>query len=844
MPTNPSAQAPAQPKSQGGAPSASEFAPWEEASPRAFRLMSPEQKEAGKKIWNLIAKLVEEANSSERAPNSVSGTRSRKRSPLEDMLPPLDDARHNQVLLIDGTRGAGKTTLLVSMLRFWSNYLRNSPDVPTDWGEPGMVIPINILDMSPLPISTNLLVMLASGFQHAIKVLSDPIYRAQSEPLPSEVCWRAFLEVAGSAWDGNLTERRRELDGDTYVAELESVELRRLELRSRFATLIDALSVDTQQAIGGGKPIWLVPIDDADMNPGRTVELLEMLRSLYHPRVVFLLTGDSELFLDILRAHYLGVLTKQIQGIGIQLPFTAESRGDDQRGNQTYSYNNLGEDLYERSRRLAQDVYLKIIPPNHRCVISELKSETRRNLLLRELKLMCFHLDPIIEKGNNSTTSKIELLEFFNLFDQATVALPSRLRTINVIKDEMNVLIKQGQDYTKAETVRGVYNFLRDRWHYQLEKSDLESREVERLKGIIELSSHGEITVNLKKPNQSEARLITLEPENASGALQKTISSSKAPGDMLEIGTYRGFRARLNSRGRRLPEEITSTLLWALTMAPYSSLYWQQEKLSTRSICPAWCMRGHYVDRVADGMKETLWVGWPIPDWESPLLWMLMNKYWEKCIEKIDGLWKMPANDQEELNLSAYLAINFIRCVLFVCSYPDNGTHLEFQPLSVTYSQVGRQLKNLSEDMNKLIDLYDKPLLPQRKIDQTYWMVCRLPLLASCESGVHPEVANKIFEAWEKLILEKIGDKNKQAAIGGQVKAQRRHRIEVSGSKLAPGLTEEGKEVPSKEFLFELLDNITSNPKSNRYDFERKIEFLSSKSPGKNNHRRRTVRRD
>ena len=41
----------------------------------------------------------------------------------------------------------------------------------------------------------------------------------------------------------------------------------------------------------GKNPCFIIPVDDADMNPERGVELRELLRSLWHPNVIFLLTG-------------------------------------------------------------------------------------------------------------------------------------------------------------------------------------------------------------------------------------------------------------------------------------------------------------------------------------------------------------------------------------------------------------------------------------------------------------------------------------------------------------------------------------------------------------------------
>ncbi|MFX8805482.1 hypothetical protein ABTM67_20120, partial [Acinetobacter baumannii] len=77
-----------------------------------------------------------------------------------------------------------------------------------------------------------------------------------------------------------------------------------VELTRHFRRFVNGLTDDYARAFGQ-RPLFVIPIDDADMNPRRAVELVELLRNLWHPRVAFVLTGHSQLFLACLRAHYL-----------------------------------------------------------------------------------------------------------------------------------------------------------------------------------------------------------------------------------------------------------------------------------------------------------------------------------------------------------------------------------------------------------------------------------------------------------------------------------------------------------------------------------------------------------
>ena len=62
-------------------------------------------------------------------------------------------------------------------------------------------------------------------------------------------------------------------------------------------------------------PRLVVPIDDADMQPRRTVELLDLLRTLWHPQVVFLLAGHEDLFFKRLHADCVEALRGSDAGV-------------------------------------------------------------------------------------------------------------------------------------------------------------------------------------------------------------------------------------------------------------------------------------------------------------------------------------------------------------------------------------------------------------------------------------------------------------------------------------------------------------------------------------------------
>lgn len=353
--------------------------PWKE--------LTDEQQEAGRRAHAL---LVAMARSEEKVDQ-----------PTRPFLPRLDKARGSRVLLIDGGRGSGKTALLLSILACWRwQFLDEPPSgqedptapdgLPDEKDPPApkqslreavsavrrRVVPIGLLDLHPIAPSTNLLFHVVGRFGRVVEWLDDskveqpPAWQLASETeIESRKTWRALLRAVAVAWDGHAHERRGRMDLDACVLDLEETERQRLDLVSAFTAFVEALVGDfcKHQRLEPKKqpPLFLLAIDDADMNPARAVELLDVLRMLWHPRVAFLLTGHSELFEQTLREHYLALLRKPLQG-------------------HHFEVGELGGVVEQRDHlQLAREAYAKTIPPGQRCEVREIPAGRRFTQKLR-----------------------------------------------------------------------------------------------------------------------------------------------------------------------------------------------------------------------------------------------------------------------------------------------------------------------------------------------------------------------------------------------------------------------------------------------------------------------------
>lgn len=292
-------------------------------------------------------------------------------APVADsFLPSLDDERMNNVLLLDGERGTGKTTLLLTLLQMWKAALQlddaqgdaqskvqlsSDPNV-TSLLSTRSVVPLAILDLQPLGKQHSLILQLAGRLYRVVSVLDGASQRdwgdGGSETSLPKTRWLDFVRAVAIGHEDDPRKRLASSNPEDFAIELETAERRQMNIGRQWSLLVDSL-VDRlpKKSVSGLKdgkdpcavgkdPCFVIPIDDADMNPERGVELLELLRSLWHPRVVFLLTGDSDLFRSLLFNHYKKVCER--------LPV-------------------------EKANHLAADVLGKVIPPGQRwkCVPSE-----------------------------------------------------------------------------------------------------------------------------------------------------------------------------------------------------------------------------------------------------------------------------------------------------------------------------------------------------------------------------------------------------------------------------------------------------------------------------------------
>ena len=238
--------------------------------------------------------------------------------------------RRPQVLLLDGARGTGKTSLLLTMAHRWN--IHDGCDVERhDYDkdpykarvagladrlhfEPAYTIPthihpLRILDFDPLPPQ----MPLVAGIIQAWRRLAEEYdsLSGRSEECDGEVetlqdQWNNLFRVAAVGWSPVPAAKgllEQVLDRQEQVIEWQRLGQRWHEFVTKVIACGKSLSNPHKL---GGEPVFVIMIDDVDLQVERIRELLPALRLLYHPNVAFLVAAHWEHLIDTLELDFLG----------------------------------------------------------------------------------------------------------------------------------------------------------------------------------------------------------------------------------------------------------------------------------------------------------------------------------------------------------------------------------------------------------------------------------------------------------------------------------------------------------------------------------------------------------
>ncbi|WP_147439255.1 hypothetical protein [Corallococcus sp. CA049B] len=636
----------------------------------------------------------------------------------------LDQGRHSNVLLIDGGRGSGKTSVMLSMLDLWKKLFEESPDLASsDWNDlqpelkkiNGCLIPVAVLDLQPIPPSTSLrtwiagrLVTLAQSAEAHQNVTKESIAKkalwtpASEHEAPWRRAWRKLLNDAAAGWHDSGMDRGK-IDPESLAVELEEAELARSSIVTHWRAFVDEVVNAVSEARPHTRPNAriVIPIDDADMNPRRCVELLELLRTLWHPRVVFLLTGHSDLFLKTLTLHFLGVFRAQLGG---------SSTTDLERS--------ILEDREPTANDLALQTYDKVLPARQRFALNTLLPAER-------LRFLSDVFDARLStKAWPSSFSTLR--DYFEHNPYVHLALPDRLRGLQSLRQRWNP--------HRAEQ-EGIATLAHEMWH--------EALVTERYRLLTEHALWLESLVGLEDGHLQIRNTDWRIQRRPSKAVQLQIKESKHSLEFMEAA---GFECVLPFLGQsnKLPPRLNAALLMIVDI-------WLKdwgESFGQSSIMP----RGHEHALIASRpavfeenriiadtflqpgqpASSATFTTWLLPDFRTVLDFAIFDKHWNAALKR--------RSESREQRVDS-MAYAFLWSVLSTAEIKQAKAPPPSENIQ-DWSAIAADLVDATSH------LHQSPRRTDREERLYQWLLGRAILLTVPESGMFPKSANALLEAW------------------------------------------------------------------------------------------------
>lgn len=238
------------------------------------------------------------------------------------------ETRHARVILLDGDRGSGKTSLMLTMVERWNTPTFEQKGLAARYRDrviatkddskkqleledpPKNVRVLSILDFDPLPPSMPVVAGLVQAWRRLAAELDRGMERIGHDSDDESVLdsWQNLFRTAATGW-GELTARKslvdQVLDQEEQIQDWDTLGL-------EWQKFIDKV-IASGQLLPKSDPYYLSPntvfvimIDDCDLQVARMREILPAIRLLYDQNVFFIVSADRKHMLDTLELDYLG----------------------------------------------------------------------------------------------------------------------------------------------------------------------------------------------------------------------------------------------------------------------------------------------------------------------------------------------------------------------------------------------------------------------------------------------------------------------------------------------------------------------------------------------------------
>lgn len=747
-----------------------------------------------------------------------------ERNSVEKFLPSLEREKTavNRVVLIDGGRGSGKTVVLMRLLQFWSDELRETPthdneeefiaaiaatetrdrtaeaaksscaprQKPDSTSHP--IVPIGFVQLSLLDESANLLTYL-SGFLHqAIAAIVDarsartrsglsPWTAVEDSGTHLSQAWNQFLQAIAHASSDQSLERRKILDPEAWALELRDAEFRRRDISDYFSDLMDMLVNEFASKFlsRGQLPMFVIAVDDADLRPQHSVRLLNVIRQLNHPRVGFIMTGETPLFVRMLTDSLLGRLRTPLRALDLD-----DKESQEQREDRRFA------------SRLARDIYDKVVPRSHRYDLPALDESERVTLAVRENKQLAqltFKTEalprlirPPATKRRSDFTEKRTLLDYFTASPALRGALPPRLREMASFREYLN---------TQERSVIDVVDWL---WQRAVEHSELEPHDQTRLGRVIR-----------KKRGQNRLSIETYAFK--SEFLPRVILPQRRIRDRWSVVVRDIDSYELTFDGEHLSERVTAAFMLASDVTA-DALH---ADFLGRSVSPnEFRVPFVTISYSARDYRSYDFV-WPLPDWDGFTDFEIFSARWRKVLSEANIISEESKGDAFEWTSQSTQRMIGMIARLFLGVAIDVADHRA----EAAIPEPERSWEHLAQQLQALSHAGEKRGTYRRNQHIVEWARTRAPLLAAPESGLAAEDANEFLRALENAHV---------IDADAAVRARESRAIVAVRKKIEPAFNDEETEQLIRKTVDGLLDEIDGHTRSRKYNWR---NLQKSKEP-------------
>lgn len=700
-----------------------------------------------------------------------------------------DVQRPSNVALIDGGRGSGKTSVMLTLVELWRQALARkvSPDREDWWAframspreslqwDPslgGRIIPLRPLSMQPLPSSTLLLTWIANAVQEFGDSLENALPESETKVAqPRRIAgwrpewpqqrrsvelWERFIQQAAVSWQSSSEPRRTQLDPEAYAYELNQAEHSRHALVRtwrKFVTYVAREAANRFRAIDE-RACFVLPIDNVDTDAERCVELLELVRLLWHPRLVFLLTGQSRLIVQMLQVQGHGTLNRLLYSTATNDPkvLAAEARPS--------------------AHEMAVDTYFKTIPPGQRFAIPRftpgerfevfeaiVRSSPPPEALGRFLDLL--RKDPVLQGALPPHYRPLHsLAQLLALHGEAPAPAAEGPRT-------------QGEDTAHPVRAANMAVLFQLAWR--------EATDLYWVAGADSAPVHD--VVGLRSPDDGTAPELRIQlrgPLERRGRCVRRVYREEGSGTIVryDFQTTEGFVWRPSSGAEEAPAELCELLHLGVAIQ-----HAERGRLAPGVMPSGWrapAVQVRWPQLASSGGAEAVFC-WPLPDWTRAATFLEFDAEWEAS----GRVWWPPEPDAA---LASALTA-FLQCV--VRTQRASQAQRQTEHAAAGAALEPRTLEDCLTALAQCVGpLRGDPDLDPEDHAFVEWMDQRLPCLAAPESGLPAELALTFLQRWAHI-------PNLRRASGAGVLATsgRLHRAAVA-------LTEGG--IPEAELLARL----------------------------------------